>query len=579
MLETENDMVNNKPLDNNVSKAEGNKSLDETQISIQTDRKPMIMKEEEVIHKHHKIKLFDEVIEKIGYGSDQIIIIIVAGFCFMTQGLYFFLNSGMFIPIQKYYEVKNSSMGVSASMVYLSGIVIALMMGFLTHHIGRIRLIKITLVINVIFHVFMSLTQNFVVFCICLVVIGACVNLNGPILTNILAEYLPVKYRAFTMGSIWGWYSLGNIFLLVVYLYVMPVYSSEKFLNVMNIFLFLPFITMVLGFLFLKNSPRSMIINGEEKEGIELLSKMYQKTKEYKEENRSENFQNVFTDIEKQRIINELKDTSKNSKNGPIKNLNETQVEINKLDLIGQKADAGFFDILSPRFSQTSFLLVMIWILNSLVGYGPFFILPLTLTEMEVEGNVVETEVDVIKSQLFVSIIGFFSNPIGGYLCELPYLGRIKTGMISAIFGFILNIILVFDFSNVVTYLGLLNIFNTLVFNTTITYTSEVYPTYIRDYSSGVMNSLGNFGAMISQPLYILYNFMGIRVPYVFTSIFFFFSAGCFMCLPIETRGNELDYEEEPDVLKNEKIDKIKKDCSRRSNSEEEKIKCDNTDD
>ena len=115
--------------------------------------------------------------------------------------------------------------------------------------------------------------------------------------------------------------------------------------------------------------------------------------------------------------------------------------------------------------------------------------------------------------------------------------------MISAIFGFILNIILVFDFSNVVTYLGLLNIFNTLVFNTTITYTSEVYPTYIRDYSSGVMNSLGNFGAMISQPLYILYNFMGIRVPYVFTSIFFFFSAGCFMCLPIETRGNELDYE------------------------------------
>ena len=105
-------------------------------------------------------------------------------------------------------------------------------------------------------------------------------------------------------------------------------------------------------------------------------------------------------------------------------------------------------------------------------------------------------------------------------------------------------------------------IFNTLIFNTTITYTSEVYPTYVRDYSSGFMNCLGNFGAMISQPLFILYSYMGLKVPYVFCAIFFIMSACCFYALPYETRGNELDYEEDDVKIvqktnKNFKNDKI----------------------
>lgn len=526
----------------NTLQKENNSQLDE-----KNENKTESSSKSKSLSSNHKIRFFDKIVEEIGYGKEQILIIFVAGICFMTQGLYFFLNSGMFIPIQKYYEVKNSSMGISASMCYLSGIFITLLMGFLTHHIGRLRLIKLTLILTVIFHIFMSLTENFVIFCLCLVVIGACVNLNGPILTNILAEYLPIKNRAFTMGSIWGWYSLGNVFLLLVYWMVMPEYSAEKYVLVMNIFLFLPFLSLLLGFFLLKDSPRSMIINGDEKEGLLLLSKMYMSTKKYTSENRPKEVDQVFTDAEKQMIINELRVINK------VKQPHDP----NRIDFhISKQEDIGFFDMISKKYKLTTMLLSFIWILNSFVGYGPFFILPLTLSQIDSNQNIkTETEVEIIKSQLFVSLIGLISNPIGGFLCELPFVGRIKTGSFSAFFGFLTAILLLLDFNHLVTYMGILNITNTLVFNTAITYTSEIYPTYIRDYSSGVMNCLGNFGAMLSQPLYILYNYLGIKVPYAFTACFSVFTCVFFFLLPVETRGTELDYD---DSLKEEEENKEK---------------------
>lgn len=595
-----------------------------------------------------KIKLFDLIQERIGYGYYQYIILLVAGLCFMTQGFYFFLNSGMLIPIKKYFKVDNTSISVASSMIYLPGIFFTPMMGFLTNSIGRIRLVKITLVLTVILHVLMSLTSNFSFFCVCLVLIGACVNLNGPIITNILAEFLPVKYRAFTMGSIWGWYSLGNILLLIIYWIVMPEYSAEKYIKVMNILLLLPFINMLVGFFVLNNSPRALIIGGYEKEGLELLAKMYIKTQEYKDSkliNNENDYDNsisqskssldnsmyeqkyeVFSDVEKQQIIHELRESyynehlqeefkdndndkkneyennlqndnaSKNLENNKFDNKNyiieesSPDIKVNNEDIKSRisnnlnnndnnnnntknkinKNNAGFFDMFNKKYCITSMFLSLVWILNSLVGYGPFFILPITLTSLGVEENFKNSEIDIIKSQLFVSVFGIIANPLGGFLCELRYLGRLKTGLLSAFIGSIINIILIFDFKNVVAYMGLLGIFNTLVFNTTITYTSEVYPTYVRDYSSGFMNCLGNFGAMISQPIFVLLNYVGMKVPYMFCAAFFILSAICFFILPYETRGIELDCDErEEDKYKRSKNKEEKNVSSKHNNSDE----------
>ncbi len=98
------------------------------------------------------------------------------------------------------------------------------------------------------------------------------------------------------------------------------------------------------------------------------------------------------------------------------------------------------------------------------------------------------------------------------------------------------------------------------------------------------MNSLGNFGAMISQPMFILYNFVGLKIPYIFSAIFSLITATCYFFLPKETRGAELDFEEEsddkikysssgrPSLLKKKFSKSSDKRDTKRSNSEEEKM-------
>lgn len=530
----------------------------------------------------HTVKLFDKIVEEIGYGKEQWVIILVAGINFMLQGIYFFLNSAMFIPVQKYYQVDDTAMSIAASMPYTSGIGTSLILGYLSKLFGRLNMIYLTTVTIIICQIGICVINNFVAYCFFLFIIGGMLNLNGPVLTNILAEFLPVKNRAFCMGTIWGWYSLGNITLLLLYLFYMPVYDEKKFYKMMWIMLIFPIFAYTMTLFFLNNSPRAMINTDKEKEGLELLSKMYCKTESYKERYLINNFESnrisiegdnniirltteeqisrhrqvernnqlrdddraesnlsfsfkskdvVFTDTEQQQLIHEIKD-----------------YKLHKDPLIAGK-ESGINDLFSNNWRKLSILLSILWVMNSMIGYGPYFILPLTLYNPNneninaIENQTFNTEVSVIKSQMWIAIIGLIANPIGGFMCELKFLGRKNTGSISCLLATINCIACLFNFSNVVTYLSILNIMNTLTFNTTITYTAEVYPTHLRDFSSGFMNCLGNAGAMVSQPLYILFHNIAKETPYLFTAIFGFISFICFCLFPYETLGMELDYE------------------------------------
>lgn len=511
-----------------------------------------------------KSSILNTISDTIGYGHEQFKIIILAGLCFMTQGFYFYLNTGLFIPIKTHFNITENMMAISSSMCYLSGIAVTFFTGHLSSRFGRIKIVRLTLILTVFLHFLLLFIKNFLLFCFVLMVIGGCINLNVPILTNILIEYLPIKYRAITMGFIWGWYSLGNIFLLCLYWIVMPEYSADDYNSLLLIFISLPFITMVLCFIFLKDSPRSLIINGQVNEGINILSRMYMNTNDYKsrlkEENTNDNTDNtydmttkdillkrVFSVNDKKRMINEIKSSNLiNDDEYNINTINNTK-KYNIFSFLSSN-NKGYSHMFSLSYKSLSYLLILLWLLISIIGYGLLFILPLTLSTIKINGYyelepdpLPVREIEIIKSQLFISLFGLISNPIGGVLSDLPSFGRIKTGLFSVLIGGVSCILTVYDINNIVFYMSILNISNTISFNTTITYTSEAYPTYIRDYSSGVFNSIGNFGSMISQPLFLILHSYNVKYPYLisfFLSIFCFF---IYISLPFETRGRELD--------------------------------------
>lgn len=531
----------------------------------------LIEKEKIVVPK----KLFDQLIEDIGYGKEQWILIIVTAMNFILQGIYFYINTAMFFPVKNYYNASDTQIGVASSMVYLSGIFTSVFLGYLTNIFGRIKLVIITTIIITLCHVGICLIHNFTAFCVFLFIIGGMCNINGPILINILAEYVPVKYRAFTLGTIWGWYFIGSIFLLLIYLFYMPHYEMERFQDILWMLLVFPIGTYALTHAYLKDSPRSLVIYGDENEAIKLISKMYSRTNAYKSrkfssisdnyvypriDNRdslSDNLNISFPNKHERKLSEHF--TTKPSgteKTGSVEDDIFSDQEKNQLvieaklyivvkDPENLNNNARFKDLYSSNYFRLTVSLSIVWLTNSIVCYGPFFIMPLTVNSLATNSSnqLIQSETDVISSQLWVTCIALLANPLGGYMCELEYLGRKNTSALASLLSCVVCTCCFFNIENIVFYMGLLNILNTIAWNSTNTYTAEVYPTHTRNLAVGYLKSIGNAGSMISQPLFVLINTLGIAYPYLFTVGFAFISFVGILFFPFETRGKELDFE------------------------------------
>lgn len=528
----------------------------------------------------HNLKLFDEIVEQIGYGREQVFMIMIAGMNFMLQGIYYFILSALFLSFKKFYSIGDTEVAVAASLLYAGGIVTGYLLGYLASF-GRTKLVTITSFIIFLAHLGMCSYQNYYTLCISMIIIGGALNLNGPMITNILAEYLPIRLRAFSMGTIWGWYSIGNIILLVIYMTYVKEYEVNRFKYYLIILTIFPLFNFLTNLIFLKDSSRSMLHHEDplvNKEGLLLLGRMWSRTDHWKNWRDSKDGKNkLYIDdtienqknetISKKESLNEnekVRNTEKMKEKEVEKN-NESimTIEINKIfsddeqqELVHQLKEEkkeldnineqiGLSDLFTGEFKTMSALLTISWILNSFIGYGPFFVMPLTLNEYFNGKDPTDTggsEYDIIKSQMLVHAVGLLANPLGGFLCEIDFLGRKHTASVTALLSLILNFVLVVNMNNIVLYLTIHNFINTINFNTMITYTAEAYPTRLRDFSSGYMNSMGNIGASIGQPLYVLFHLMNLRVPYIATAVFCLISAVCYYLLPYDTIGMELDY-------------------------------------
>lgn len=585
-MNDENDLENRKALEKILVEATlekvSNKELQRNNAKLSNIfesnlNNNLIQKEKIIVPK----KLFDQLIEDIGYGREQWMLIFVTAMNFILQGIYFYINTAMFFPVKNFYNVSDTQIAVASSMIYLSGIFTSLLLGYLTNIFGRIRLVILTTIVISLCHVGICLVHNFIAFCIFLFIIGGMCNINGPILVNILAEYIPVRYRAFTLGTIWGWYFIGSIFLLLIYLFYMPIYSMERFQNILWILLIFPIGTYILTHICLKDSPRSLVIYGDENQAIKLISKMYSRTKAYKMRKFSSISDNyTYPKLDRQISLNEnmLNNTSKSfsaniyDKNKKLteyytsKSFGTLKIESNESDIFSieeknqlileaklyiivkdpenQNNNAKLKDLFSLNYLRLTISLSIVWLTNMIVCYGPFFIMPLTVNSLAVKNNTnqhAQSEVEVIISQLWVTCIGLVANPIGGYMCELAFLGRKNTSALASFLSCIICSVCFFNIDNIVVYMTLLNILNTIACNSINTYTAEVYPTHTRNLAVGYLKSIGNVGSMISQPLFVLMNNLGITYPYLFAVGFASISFVGTLFFPFETRGKELD--------------------------------------
>ena len=152
-----------------------------------------------------------------------------------------------------------------------------------------------------------------------------------------------------------------------------------------------------------------------------------------------------------------------------------------------------------------------------------------------------------------------FGNLIGGALCEIQYFGRIKTTYIGFITCFICSTLILFIGQDFFT--ELYSVFLTFIlvsFNVYLTYVVEVYPTKLRDISSGFLFGCLRISGFLSQFVYLSMNKIHFLFPYFFSALISFLGAFFAKELPYETCGQPLDFSfDKKDDDEEEKLIKI----------------------
>jgi putative MFS transporter len=334
---------------------------------------------------------------------------------------------------------------------------------------------------------------------------GVLVGIMLPMIFGILSEYLPIKYRGFTLIVVWCFYGIGGLYVNLTMKILMPLLQAEE-TNVVIRWLTLPYaLFAICYFIFLKESPRNLILNAEESQGIDILETIKG---------------GVISAEDRDDIIS-------NVKGGINKNL-----------------DHSLISVFAPKLRKTTIIQSIIWFCFSYIFYGGIFSISLMLKDIGF------TPENLIDKTMVVYGLSMPGNLVGGFLTEISYLGRLKTCTIGYGFLSFFIILLAFFPSYIEILIGFMGLFLNISFNVTCTYCSEYYPTRIRDTALGYLYFVTRISGFVSQIISFYLVSINFKIQYFFI---LFQTILCFILiffLPEETHGKPLDvdYEEKKKV-------------------------------
>jgi MFS family permease len=449
-------------------------------------------------------KIIDQIFNNYGYGWINLKIFILSFSILMMEGLHMTFYNSLLIPMKNFFSMKDSEVQLVTSVYFLGVGLGSLSVGYVTEKFRRVKMVNTCQLIIFISHLLLGINDNLIVFATLRIIIGMCIGIIVPIAINLLTEYLPIKNRSAVLTSVWFGYSFGQSFLLVFILVIMPNYEVAQFKNTILVSSSITFISLILCFIFLKDSPRNLILNHEVKEAVEILEKL----------NGSH-----INDIDRERIIQ------------------EDLRGINKIESVGIKEI-----FTGQNMLLTTTLLVIIWLLNSILFYGPNLIASLTMKTIGIN-EAAKANRAIIIDQIWIAIISSSSNAIGGLLSEISWLGRNKTTNLSLIVGIVFNVLIVLFPKNYNILFGLFTTATSIAFNVNTSYSCEIYTTKIRDLAIGFLFFATRIGGFVSQIIYIALNNWDTWAPYHANTIFFVLNIIIVFLLPIETYYRPLDEE------------------------------------
>jgi MFS family permease len=467
-------------------------------VNLENEKQIEIVEEGSIATFHrestHDLLLIDKITCKYGYGSFMWIMIICSSLIIAVSAYFTTLFSTTVIAFQKQFSLTDNDLMVLATSYFLMKILGSMTVGQLTKKIDRVIIINITLLCLCVMNILMGVYVDKLAFLyVGRVFTGYGSGVIETLVTNILCEHLPINQRGLVLTGIWTGWSLGQIIPPWIMIKTMPKYEASGLKATILACSFIPFLTLLFCFFFFEDSPRNYILNNKYKKAFNILNRY-----------------TVLTDDTCETIIKQIKEG------------------------VNKRTKGSLPELFKGTFFRLTLIIIFLNFMSNMLNDGFTLITSLTL-------NTGDLSNDVLRDSITVIVFSMPSCIIAGLLSETRLFGRKWTNFMGYLFLMVSIILAVVFPKHIPFFLGLYNIFINFGNILIVTYTSEIYPTKIRDMASSLGFTASNAGSVLSQTTFILLHKMNTFAPY------YFIIGVCVICsivsyfLPYETYHRPLD--------------------------------------
>jgi len=328
-------------------------------------------------------------------------------------------------------------------------------------------------------------------------------GISSPLAVTYLGETCPPKVRGFVLASIWSFMAIGLISIFTLMYFISPNMKENKLPELLLAIGIVNFACVGFYSLFTSETPRYLIVNGDNDIAFTRLAILTQET---------------ISETTKKSIIHFLKDHG-----------------------VNKSTENSWTSLFSNQFRLTTILLCLISFSASVITYGPALTFTDTLSKVQSLGEENDPQLIIING-IISGFGGMFGDILSGALIEISIFGRKRSMFMSCVFQIAALSCSIIYFQNFGLFMAFFFVVNTIVYNVSITYTTEVYPTVIREKALSFMFGIMQVGGVFSQVIFMkLAELSNIFLPYELSIFIVGVSSIAIYMLPFETYGEDLD--------------------------------------
>ena len=450
-----------------------------------------------------KFTLLDKIINDYGYGWEVNKIIFSAFLCFILNGYLTTSYCSFMLGFKKKFDLTNNQISFIGMGFCLSKFVTNFSIGFLTNLVGRMLILKFSLIFTFLCNLSISLFCEYKIIVIVEFINGFFAGIFEITSFNVACEFIPVRFRGWILLTIWNGYNVGVLFPNLIMFKTMPEHDPSGLPKTLYLCSLVILFCTIFGCVFYTDSPRNYIINGKHEKAIDILKKM-KKNDEF------------FTEEIKIEIYNSV----------PPKTISDFSI-------------SNYKEVFEHGMFTTGLLLLFICFNGTMINDGFQLVLNLILEKVKQSDKTAHTRT-ILMENIIINSIALPSNLIIGAFTEFKILGRKNTQSIGF---FIMGLVMipVIINPNVASTFFIFFMFFTCITNMVNVYVSEVYPTKIRDWALGMIQGSGYLGSFIAQYLFVYLNDLNVY----YCPILFFITCTlngiCCSLLKVEPMGKPLD--------------------------------------